>query len=94
MMDERSSEELHWQLMREGMRPAAVGAAKASNGLASAPVYGEEDRKRRHSPSGWRDSPKLKSSQVRIVRTRPFLAVINGGKSKRCEDHSNLANSP
>ena len=79
-MDERSSDELYWQLMREGMRPAAVGAAKASNDLASAPVYGEEDRKRRHSPSG-RDNPKLKAGKVRIVRARPFLAVIEGGKS-------------
>ena len=79
-MDERSSEELHWQLMREGMRPAAVGAAKASNELASAPVYGEEDRKRRHSPSGWRGNPNGKP-RVLVVRDRPFLAVIEGGKS-------------
>lgn len=79
-MDERSSDELYWQLMREGMRPAAVGAAKASNELASAPFHGEEDRKRRHSPSGWRGNPKL-MPRVRIVRARPFLAVITGGKS-------------
>lgn len=80
MMDERSSDETHWELMREGMRPTAVGAAKASNELASAPVHGEEDRKRRHSPSG-RDNPNWKPCRVRIVRARPFLAVIEGGKS-------------
>ncbi|KFL31461.1 hypothetical protein JP75_07890 [Devosia riboflavina] len=79
-MDERSSEELHWQLMREGMRPAAVGAAKASNDLASAPVYGEEDRKRRHSPSGRRDSPKLKP-RVRPIWGLPGWFIIDGGKS-------------
>lgn len=82
MMDERSSDETHWELMRDSMRSAAVGAAKASNDLASAPIYGEEDRKRRHSPSGGEEKrPKLKAGRVRIVRARPFLAVIDGGKS-------------
>ena len=80
-MDERSSDETHWELMREGMRPAAVGAAKASKGLASAPVYGEEDRKRRHSPSGGEEKrPKFKP-RVRPIRGLPGWHIIDGGKS-------------
>lgn len=78
-MDERSSDETQWELMRRNMRPAAVGAAKASNELASAPVYGEEDRKRRHSPSG-RDNPNLKP-RVRPIWGLPGWYIIDGGKS-------------
>lgn len=69
MMDERSSDELYWQLMREGMRPTAVGAAKASNDRAAAPASGKQFR-----PN---TTPK---SRLRIIRARPFLAMIDGGK--------------
>jgi hypothetical protein len=80
-MDERSSYEIDWMLMRDSMRPVAVGAAKASNRVASAPVRGEEDRKRRHSPSGGEEfRPNMKPGRVRIVRARPFLAVIDCGR--------------
>lgn len=51
MMGRRTSNELYWQLMRDGMRPKTVGAVDASNEVASAPVHGEESRKRRHSPT-------------------------------------------
>jgi hypothetical protein len=78
-MDERSSDELHWQLMRESMKRKAVGAAAASNELASAPVCGEEDRNRRHSPSGAGERP-MRKPRLRILRARPFLAVIDCGR--------------
>ena len=79
-MDERSSDELYWQLMRDGMRTKTIGVVQASNGLASAPVCGEEDRKRRHSPSGGRTCPK-RLPRLRIIRALPFLAVIDGGRA-------------
>ena len=50
-MGRRTSNELYWQLMRDGMRAKTVGAVEASNEVASAPVHGEEGRKRRHSPT-------------------------------------------
>lgn len=82
-MDERSSEETHWELMRDSMRSKAVRAAMATNGLASAPVCGEEDRKRRHSPSdGEGNRPTMKPGRLRIIRARPFLAVVEGGRPR------------
>ena len=50
-MGRRTSNELYWQLMRDGMRAKTVGAVEASKEVASAPVHGEEGRKRRHSPT-------------------------------------------
>ena len=79
-MEERSSDELDWMLMRDSMSAKAVSAAKAPKELASAPVCGEEDRKRRHSPSGG-SNPNMEPGRLRIVRARPFLAVIEGGAS-------------
>ena len=50
-MGRRTSNELYWQLMRDGMRAKTVDAVEASKEVASAPVHGEEFRKRRHSPT-------------------------------------------
>lgn len=80
-MDERSSDVIDLVLMRDSMRPVAVGAAKASNRVASAPVRGEEDRKRRHSPSGQEGiRPNGQPGRVRVIRARPFLAAIDCGR--------------
>lgn len=45
-----TSDVLRELLVRQGMRAGSVGAGRAK-GLASAPVNGEENRKRRHSPT-------------------------------------------
>ena len=50
-MGRRISNELYWRLMAAGMKPKTVGAVEASKEMASAPVHGEEGRKRRHSPT-------------------------------------------
>lgn len=82
MMDERSSDELYWQLMREGMRPAAGGTAKASKMRANDPSEREGFLGQDRSPSGGKGSrPKLKAGRVQIIRSRPFLAVIIGGRA-------------
>lgn len=82
MMDERSSDELYWQLMRRGMRPAAGGTAKASNGRANDLSEREGFVGKDRSPSNDKGSrSKLKAGRVQIIRSRPFLAVIIGGRA-------------
>lgn len=81
MMDERSSDEIHWQLMRDDMKRQAVGAAGVSNGVANAADGGQEQRDLRHSPTGAGERPMMKPGRMRIIRARPFLAVIEGGQN-------------
>lgn len=79
-----SSDELYWRLMLEGMKPKTVGAVQASNRLASAPVSGEEDRKRRHSPTArggvraelcW-VNPAFREATGRKTKHVAFLKVV------------------
>lgn len=51
MMSDPVSESLKALLRRDGITREGLAGPVARRGLASAPVSGEEDRKRRHSPT-------------------------------------------
>lgn len=81
-MDYRASDELREKLTGQKTRGTMVGAIepnwmKWANDTIDAGVNIDD-----HSPSGGEEfRPNAKRPKVRIVRARPFLAVIYGGLS-------------
>lgn len=82
-MDRPVSDELRSLLCRQEMRGATAGTVKPhAMKWANDLLDREEEIERDHSPSdgeGYRRNGNS-NARVRIVRARPFLAVIEGGK--------------
>lgn len=82
-MDYPVSDELKARLHRQNVRDKRAATLmshrmKWANDLLdqTAETIGTD-----HSPSGGEEfRPKMKPGRLRIVRSRPFLAVIEGGK--------------
>lgn len=84
MMDRPVSEELRSLLSRQKTRGTTAGtvrpaAMKWANDLIDREEMVEVD----HSPSGGRGIRRneVARARVRVIRERPFLAIVDGGKS-------------
>lgn len=83
-MDRPVSDELRSLLSRKEMRGATAPTVKPhAMSWANDLLDREESMDANHSPSDGEGCRRNTNSnaRVRIVRTRPFLAVITGGKS-------------
>lgn len=85
MMERPVSEELRSLLHRQTTRGTTVGAVspaamKWANDLLDRE---EEEIEVDHSPSGGRGIRRneVAKARVRVIRERPFLAIVDGGKS-------------
>jgi len=85
MMDQPVSEELRRLLHRQTTRGATAGtvtpaAMKWANDLLDRE---EEEIEADHSPSDGRGIRRneVARARVRVIRERPFLAIVDGGKS-------------
>lgn len=81
-MDTPVSEELRSLLRRQRKRGATAPTVKPHIMAWANDLLDREESREDHSPSDDKGSrPKLKAGRVQIIRSRPFLAVIIGGKS-------------
>ena len=82
-MDYPVSDALRDWLSRSGLREGAATPGRGK-GRARAPHGEKEDHQRLHLPSAVGGSPadlKMTMKNARVARTRPFLMVIDGGKT-------------
>ena len=82
-MDRPVSDELRTLLSRQEMRGATAGTVKPhAMKWANDMLDREESMDASHPPSGGEEDRRNRNTnaKVRIVRARPFLAVITGGK--------------
>lgn len=81
MMDYPVSDELKTMLGRGGLRGATAATVKPGvMKWANEMLDREETDDELHSPSGGEEDRPNAMPRLRIVRARPFLAVIDGGR--------------
>lgn len=81
-MDRPVSEDLKVLLSRQELRGATAGTVKPHvMGWANDLLDRGEEIDADHSPSGGEEDRPKTLPRLRIVRARPFLAVIDGGLS-------------